>query len=309
MSGWLASGEGVFAVDLGGSKLMTSAVTAEGHLYAVRRVEPVPKTPTEILEVIADHRDRLVENGHVLRGAGVAIPGLTDSGAGLWRHASFSGIRDWVVREAVERRLGIPVAIANDVDACALAEARWGGARGKRDFLWITLSNGVGGALFLNGELYAGAGCAAGEIGHMKAVRGGHSCGCGGRGCLEQYASGRAIARAYAERTGGSPLGAREIAELAKRGQAHALEAFREAGRHLGAVLADAISLLNVPLVFLGGGVAQSFALMRETFDATMVENLYPEANPLPEVQVTQLGYEAALLGAASVFLQSDNIP
>lgn len=295
----------VYAVDIGGSKLVTAIVSADGEVQSLRRREPAPLTPEALIEAIAQQYAEALEEAGPVAGCGVTIPGLADPRRGLWRHASFSGLRDWPVQAALAERLGLEVAIANDVDACALAEQRWGAAQGRRDFLWITLSNGVGGALVLDGSLYTGAGHAAGEIGHLKAVRGGIPCECGGRGCLEQYASGRAIARHYAQ-SGGTADGAsaQEVARRALSGEPAAREAFALAGSHLGEVLADAIGLLNVPLVFFGGGVAQSFALMRDAVEGSLRTNLYAEANSLPEMRVTQLGYHAALLGAASVFLQ-----
>lgn len=296
----------VYAVDVGGSKLETALVSVSGEVEFLKRVEPAPLTAEALVEVIAEHYEEVVRAAGPVAGCGVTIPGLADPISGMWRHASFSGLRDWPVRAVLAERLGVEVAIANDVDACALAELRWGGGRGHRDFIWITLSNGVGGALVLNGRLYCGALHAAGEIGHMKAVRDGHPCECGARGCLEQYASGRAIARDYAFRAGLPELAsAKEVALRAQSGEEAARLAFFRAGTHLGEVLADAIGLLNLPLVFVGGGVAQSFPLMREAVETALRANLYIEANPLPEIRLTQLGYHAALRGAASVFLQS----
>ena len=291
----------ILAVDLGGSKLLLGLVGADGSIQAVRRVDPVPAQQEELLESITGYAASLQSEGHAPPArCGVAIPGLTDPIRGIWRHASFSGIRDWAIRDELQDRLGIPVSIANDVDACALAERLWGGARDEPDYLWITLSNGVGGAIVLDGRLYRGPGFAAGEIGHMKAVRDGLPCGCGGRGCLEQYASGRAISRHYRDLRGDS-LSAATIAERAREGDEAALDSFRRAATHLGNVLADALMLLNLPRVFLGGGVARALDLMEAPLREALAANLYPEANTIPHLSPTRLGYEAALLGAASL--------
>ena len=292
----------IYAVDLGGSKLLTACVDSEGTARNISRVEPTPADVEGILSVITDHHDAIVKKGECApTRCGIAIPGLTDPVHGVWRHASFSGIRDWPIRDQLEERIGIPVFIANDVDACALAERLWGGAKSEPDFLWITLSNGVGGAIMLDGRLYRGANHAAGEIGHMKAVRDGLRCGCGGCGCLEQYASGRAISRHYqAISPRGVLLPAKIIAGLARDGDAVAKEAFSTAGRHLGIVIADAVSLLNVPCLYVGGGIAQAYDLMENAVHEALIKNLYPEANTIPRIEVTPLGYDAALLGAAA---------
>ncbi|MEX0326252.1 MAG: ROK family protein [Puniceicoccaceae bacterium] len=293
------------AVDMGGSKLMLGLVQADGSARAVHRVEPVPEFGESLLGVISAYVGSLAGEGLELpQSCGVAVPGLTDPVHGLWRHGSFSGIKDWPIRDELESCLGMPVFIANDVDACAVGERLWGGAAHEPNYLWITLSNGVGGAVVLDGHLYRGPGFAAGEIGHMKAIRDGIPCECGGHGCLEQYASGRAISRHYKEFVGEADvelLSAESIAGRARAGEREAQAAFSTAAAHLGDVLADAVMLLNIPCIFLGGGVSQAFDLMEKPLQDALERNLYPEANTLPRIQVTRLGYEAALLGAAAV--------
>jgi glucokinase len=291
----------VYAVDIGGSKMLSAVVSADAELDRLRIWSAVPADPRQLLErIAADFEEAAAQFS--IGACGVSIPGLTDPEKGLWRHASFSGMRNWAIGPALRDSLGVPIAICNDVDACAHAEIRWGLGKEAQDFAWITLSNGVGGALVLQGAPYLGSSYAAAEIGHMKAVRSGLPCECGGFGCLEQYASGRAIARQYARKKGldDAPSCA-EIAAWARGGDAIAREVFDEAGGHLGNVIADVISLLNLPLIVFGGGVALSFDLLNNTFTQTLAASLYPEANPMPRVEVTPLGYHAALLGAASL--------
>lgn len=296
----------IFAVDLGGSKVLTGLVERSGRFSEVERFVPEGGDVESILEIIESRFDALSASVSLV-GCGVTIPGLADPVKGVWRHASFSGVGNLPLRDLLEKRLGIPVAIANDVDACASAEQRWGGGRACRNFAWVTLSNGVGGALVLNGELYRGEGFAAGEMGHMKAVRGGRACECGGFGCLEQYASGRAIAQDYRNRAGVErACSAEEVADLCRRDDPHARAAFEYAAQQLGIVLSDVVSLLNLPVVFFGGGVAQSFDLLRPAVAAALEANLYAEANAVPELKVTELGYHAALLGAASIFISQE---
>lgn len=296
----------IFAVDLGGSKVLTGLVERSGRFFEVERFVPGEGGIDLILEEI-ESRYHALKASFPLDGCGVTVPGLADPVTGIWKHASFSGVGNLPLRDLLEKRLGLPVAIANDVDACASAEQRWGGGRAFRNFAWITLSNGVGGALVLNGELYRGEGCAAGEIGHMKAVRGGRACECGGCGCLEQYASGRAIAHDYRNRAGvEGPCSAEDVADLCRMDDPHARAAFDYAGQQLGIVLSDVVSLLNLPVIFFGGGVAQSFELLRPAVVAALEANLYAEANGVPELKVTELGYHAALLGAASIFISQE---
>ncbi len=189
--------------------------------------------------------------------AGATIPGLADAASGMWGEASFSGIRELPIARLLRQEFGLPTAIENDARACALAERLFGGRKSCGRFFYVTVSNGIGGALFLNGALYTGALGNAGELGHCTAVENGRPCGCGKRGCLEAHAAGPAITKNYME-LGGTPGEERRAAHGERlppaRGQgAAALCTFALEGRLLGAALAQAVNILNPARIILGG--------------------------------------------------------
>jgi len=149
----------VLAIDIGGSKVMTSVVCADGKIYGESRADLIqPLTKPRLLETISNLcRETMRQYGKSnLICAGAAIPGLTDSKNGIWVYAPFSGIGDFPIRDLLEADLGLPVYIDNDVNACALGEIYFGACKDVKDFFWITVSNGVGGSVVINGSVHGG---------------------------------------------------------------------------------------------------------------------------------------------------------
>ncbi|MBT3318666.1 MAG: ROK family protein, partial [Clostridia bacterium] len=198
----------------------------------------------------------------------------------------------------------LPVAIENDVNACALAEKMFGCCKDSTDFIWLTVSNGCGGALFLSNALYKGFGGTAGEIGHIVVEENnGFQCGCGNSGCLEIQAAGPGIVRRYLQKTPGESLTAADIASKAREGDANALKVYRDEGKYLGYAIASAVNLLNPERVIIGGGVSASFDLFADTLRETVMQRIYQSANKTLIIETSALGYNASLIGAASLAL------
>jgi glucokinase len=246
---------------------------------------------------------------------GVTIPGLADPSRGLWVEASFSGIRDLPLVSILEKEFGLSVKIENDVNACALAERKFGCCGGPGyepvdDFLWITVSNGIGGAIFTGGKIYAGSAGNAGEIGHIIVEEGPNArpCGAGHRGCAEAHASGRGLAKNYLSLGGTWTIGGKEpdakaIEALARRGDPAAMGAYELEGMYLGRVIGAAVNLLNPAKVIIGGGLSLAYDLFRASLEAALKTHVYQNANPQLRVEPSPLGYNAALLGAAALGL------
>ncbi len=165
----------------------------------------------------------------------------------------------------------------------------------------MTISNGIGGAIYLNGDLYQGHMGNAGEIGHIIVEEDTDAvCGCGKRGCLEALCSGKGIEYAY-QRLTGQKLGADKVADLARNGDEIALKGYTQAGNYIGKALSYSINLLNLKKIIIGGGVAQSFDLLEKPIYSSLEKYVFKTANPSYSIQKTGLGYYAALIGAAAV--------
>ncbi len=294
--------------DIGGSKYNVGLVDRQGQVLDREIGLWSALTREAVLADLCTCADGLLARNPQWRPrvAGATIPGLADTRRGLWVEASFSGIRDFPIAEALSARYGIPTYLDNDAQACALAERLFGCCRDTEDFLYLTVSNGVGGACFLGGKLYTGSGQGAGEIGHCVVVPGGRLCGCGNRGCLEAYAAGPGLSKNYIELGGGplpdgTPPSAKEIARRSRMGEAAAQETFRLEGEYLGQAIASAVNLLNPAKVVLGGGVSLAFELFGPTLTGQVKGGIYRKANPNLSIRPTALGYNGGLCGAAAV--------
>jgi glucokinase len=215
---------------------------------------------------------RAGERGAEATAVGVSAPGPLDPLKGAWIEPPNLGVafRGAPIAEPLRAALGLPTVVELDTHVAARAEREFGAARGARDFIYITLSTGIGGAIVAGGELIRGADGVAGEVGHLVVEIGGPLCGCGGHGHLEAIASGAAIARAgtaaaaegrspaLARLGAARPLEARDVAAAEAEGNAAAVEIMARARRAFAAAVVGLVNLLNPELIIVGGGMAEA---------------------------------------------------
>lgn len=221
------SGPVVLALDLGASRIRAAVVAADGRIVA-RDARPTPLAagPDGVLGACVASlqavRDELEPSARArLSAVGVAAPGPLDAATGTLLEPPNLGpaFRDLPLTAPLARALGLPVAVERDTNVAALAEGAFGAARGVEDYLYLTISSGIGGAVVAGGHLLRGVGGLAGELGHVSVALDGPSCGCGGRGHLEALASGLAIARAGREAIArGEAPGLAELLAAARAG-------------------------------------------------------------------------------------------
>lgn len=275
-------------VDLGGTNLRISAVDEQGHLVEkVTLGTKVSLGRDHVINDMCDAIQRLAEkfkDSVTLLGIGIGVPGIIDMQTGLLRESpNLPGWADYPVRAEIERRLKTMVILENDANVAALGEKWLGAAKDFDDMAMLTLGTGVGGGLVLGGKIWHGMNGMAGEFGHTTVEPEGHRCGCGGRGCLEQYASATAVVRMAREaiaNDGASGLAraahadaefsAKSIYNLAIQGDEDARRIFRQVGRALGIVLSGMVNGLNLPMYVIGGGVSSAW----EAFSPTIFEEL-----------------------------------
>ncbi len=275
-------------VDLGGTNLRIAAVDDQGAL--VEKVTLGTKVSRGRDHVIADMCDAIqrmsdkYKNSAPLLGIGVGVPGIIDMQTGLVRESP--NLPDWVdypARAAIEQRLKTVVILENDANVAAFGEKWLGAAKDFSDMAMLTLGTGVGGGLVQGGKIWRGVNGMGGEFGHTTVEPEGHPCGCGNRGCLEQYASATAIVRMAREaiandgasalaRTANSDpeFSAKSIYNLAIQGDEDARRIFRYVGRCLGIVLSALVNSLNLPIYVIGGGVSSAW----EAFSPAIFEEL-----------------------------------
>jgi glucokinase len=173
------------------------------------------------------------------------------------------------VQAEIEQRLGTRVILENDANVAALGDNWLGAARDVDDMAILTLGTGVGGGIVLGRKIWHGMTGMAGEFGHTTVEPDGVPCGCGNRGCLEQYASARAVIR-MAQEAGVDHASARAVYNLAVQGDEGAKKVFERVGRALGIVIASAVNALNLPMYVLAGGVTSAW----DAFSPAMFEQV-----------------------------------
>jgi glucokinase len=289
----------LLGIDVGGTTMKAAfrTVDAAGALgrpeHAARTATPPDESAADALGAFAE---QLIAAHGPVDAVGLAIPGIVDDTAGI---AEFSVAPTWTglpLRELMARRLGTPVALGHDVRLGGLAEGRIGAAVDSRDYLFLALGTGVGGMLCLDGRPRLGPHHRAAELGHVIVEPGGAACGCGQRGCLETIASATGISRLY-QGAAGVPASAREVAALAAAGDEQAASVWSHAVDALAVALLIAVTVLDLELVVVGGGVAEAgeqlLGPLRERLTARCTFQ-----RP-PRLVGAALGDEAAVAGAA----------
>jgi glucokinase len=308
-------------VDVGGTKVAAGVVDERGRILEKLKRSTPAASPEHTAEVIGDVVIELLGR-HAVVAVGIGAAGFVEETRSTVLFAPNLAWRDEPVQKRIEDRIGMQVLVENDANAAAWAEVILGAARGHQDAMLITVGTGIGGGIVINGELYRGRWGAAGEPGHYRVVPHGRLCGCGNRGCWEQYASGSALvaeAREFARRSpgaaarllqlgGGTPEGISgpEITLAAREGDEAALRCFDIIGRWLGEGLADLAAILDPSCFVIGGGVSDAGDLLvgpaREAFENGLTGRHYRQ---LAEIRLAQLGADAGLIGAADLARRS----
>ncbi len=306
------------AVDLGGTELRAALVDEAGGVAGfVAAATDSGGGPEAVVAQIAGIAGGVLRDGGAgeIVGLGIAAPGPLDPVAGLaLAPPTLAGWRNVPLAALVERRLGLPVRLANDANAAALGEWRFGAGRGTRDMVFVTVSTGIGGGIVAGGRLLLGARGLAGEIGHMTVdATSAETLFGGAPGTWEALASGTALGRdatrravgpegaVLREHAGGGPVTARHVVEAARTGDALALDLLAGEARWLGLGFANLLHLYAPERIVVGGGVAAGLDLMAPLVAATIRGRALPPYRDVPVVAAA-LGRAAGLVGAASLF-------
>jgi predicted NBD/HSP70 family sugar kinase/biotin operon repressor len=241
-------------------------------------------------------------DGERVLGVGMGLPGPVHRSGVVGSSAILPG---WAGTHAAERMsdlIGLPVWLRNDADLGALAEATWGAGRGASAVVYLKLATGIGAGIVIDGRLFGGAGGTAGEIGHTSLDETGDICRCGSRGCLETYASGAAIA-GLLSRSLGEPLGPDDVMQRAVDGDPGCRRALADAGRHIGAAVADLCNLINPERIIVGGSMAVAGDVLLDPLREAVGLRAIPSAAEDVEIVLGELGERAELLGAVALVL------
>ncbi|MCB0905934.1 MAG: ROK family glucokinase [Nocardioidaceae bacterium] len=304
-------------IDVGGTKIAGGVVDERGVIIAEHRVES-PANDVAAIEAAITDLVTTLRTDHEVAAVGVGAAGYVDSSRSVVMFAPNLAIEDLNLRADLEARIGLPVVVENDANAAAWGEFAFGAGADVDDLLLITVGTGVGSGIVLDGRLHRGAFGIAGEVGHMRVVPGGRPCGCGNRGCYEQYASGTALvrnvrkevdagsllARDLVARAGGDPTAITGplITAAAAEGDQFAIEHLATLGRWLGEGIATLASILDPAVAVVGGGVSEAGDLLLEPTRQGFAKELSGRGHrPVLEIRAAQLGNHAGVIGAADL--------
>jgi glucokinase len=326
--GFVLSARPVLALDLGGSRIRTAVVQPDGSRLA-RNATDTPKQagPAAVVracrEMLMATRDSAPQPVAAdLAGIGISSPGPVDPTTGVVVEPPNLGpqFRDVPLGPEMSRALGLPAFLERDTNVAALGERAFGAARGFDDFIYLTVSTGIGGGVVTAGGLLRGADGLAGELGHVPVSLDGPRCGCGGIGHVEAWASGTALARDArdlvaagrspylqdrARRLGGvEELSARDVAEGALAGDAECVTLMQTARRAIAVACVGYVNAFNPHRIVIGGSIAEAEGerLLEPIRTAIRTEVFEVTARPVTVVPAA-LGGDVSLAGAHPVVM------
>lgn len=264
----------ILGFDVGGTKISSVLGDDEGNIIGTLRKPTVRHLGKEKLtEDLIMMGHTLLKKNHVEKpdSIGVIFAGLVDAEKGtVISSPNILGLKNFQISKVLEQEFGAKTYLENDATAATIAERLFGQGRNTDNFVYMTLSTGIGGGVFLNGKLYRGAHGMAGEIGHMVVMSNGPICGCGRRGCLEAIASGKGIARRVSENITAvkeselysklrpSDIDARKVFEFKKKGDMFSQLIIEETIYYLAVGIVNIIDIFDPDTVIIGGGIANA---------------------------------------------------
>jgi glucokinase len=305
-------------VDVGGTKVLGGIVDESGNILEKARRDTPREGGAALTKTIADLALELMRS-HKVSAVGVSAAGFVSSDRKtMLATPNIAGWNGVNLDDELTQMIGIDVVIENDANAAAWGEAVFGAGRGESQILMLTVGTGIGGGIVTDGKLHRGAFGTAAEIGHMRVVPEGHLCGCGARGCFEQYASGSGLMRHVREAIAATPdlarnllalgdgtidgLKGHHVTEAARAGDLVALAAFNTTAQWLGAGIASLSVILDPALVIIGGGVVDAGEILLEPTRASLERKMpFAGKHPSPRIVAATLGNDAGLVGVADL--------
>lgn len=309
-------------IDIGGTKILGALVDERGQILFESRVPSPAQDPDKMVDVVVELIQEITARAQgVIVGVGVAAAGFIDADQSTILYAPNLNWRNEPLRERLQARLTHKVVIENDANAAGWAEYKFGAGKGAKDMVMLTLGTGVGGAVIADYKLRRGGFGIGGELGHVKVVQDGKQCGCGRKGCVEQYASGTAVlkaARKLASSAGPAGTRLRELKEqhgeltgllvyqaLLEKDHG-ALQIVNEAGSYLGQAMGTITAVLDPQIYVIGGGLSEAGDLILEPIRQAFLKEL-PARGFRPEARIVtaQFTNQAGVIGAADLARES----
>lgn len=303
-------------IDIGGTKIAGALVDLEGRIVRESRVPTPAADGEDIVEAVVALVTELTQGVDAM-GVGVAAAGFIDADQSTIVYAPNLSWRNEPLKAKLEAQLSIPVIIENDANAAGWAEFKYGAGRGTKHMAMLTIGTGVGGAVIVDSKMLRGGFGIAGELGHIRVVPEGRLCGCGAKGCIEQYGSGTALLRSAREladsdsqegnalrklRDEAGELTGEQVYHAILQSDPGALRLLGELGGWLGQTIASLSAVLDPEVVVIGGGVSilgdTLIDPIREAYLANMSARGY---RPELKIKTAEFVNDAGVVGAADL--------
>lgn len=309
----------VCAVDLGGTKIKTGLVREDGTVIkSVKMPTNAIEGPNCVMKRIKNSIQDVLELTGIsindICGIGVGSPGPIDAVNGLV--IAPSNLPGWGtvgVVDILKKEFGVNVVLNNDANCAALGEYYFGSGKGSKNFVYMTISTGIGGGIIINGKLMVGANCNAGEIGHGTIDFNGPKCNCGNYGCLEVFASGTALARfaneavsrgeetIIKEIAGEEDINAEHVFEAYKNGDRVAIKLIEKEAFYLGIGISNIMMYYNPERIAIGGGMSKQWDVLEDMVLKTVKERTLEPIWKACSISKAELGDNLGILGAAAL--------
>lgn len=311
----------VLAIDIGGTSMKGALVDRQGHLSSRFVVPVVPGEEQEsaLDRLIASAKESLqsLSEGDRVIGIGCGVPGGINTFTGVCDYASNLGWKNLPVARILSDKLSLPCKIDNDANTAMLGEIQFGQEKAYRNAILLTLGTGIGGGIFVNGQLYVGNEGKGAEIGHMVIVAGGIPCPCGRKGCFETYASATALTREAKKAVEAHPesLMAEDVRkgvkidaalpfECAKKGDEVAQQVVDQYIEYLGVGCLNLIDIFRPEVIVLSGGVSKQGENLRQPLERYLEKFGYGfgvDKAPKVDIKISRLGADIGIYGAAAL--------
>ncbi len=314
----------ILGIDLGGTKILTAVANPQGRMLSRdHSITPAKEGQQAVVTSILESIRRALEQAHItaadLAAIGLGAPGLSNPETGiLFTSPNLPGWRDVPLRDIIEKELGKKAFLINDANAAAVGELYYGAGRGVHNFVYITVSTGIGGGIIINDKIYTGSTGTAGELGHMVIDDEGPPCNCGNRGCWESLASGTALAREARQRIEAGAttsiveyvngnlerINAEAIHKAAQAGDNLAIDLIAQSAYYLGVGLANLINIFNPEVIVIGGGLSNIGDMLLKPAFEEAERRAFKQAYQAVRFARAELGRNSGVLGATAFALE-----
>lgn len=307
----------VFGVDLGGTTVKMGLFNPDGEVMEkweipTRKEENGSNILPDIAKAILKKMEEKSITKEEVIGVGIGVPGPVDADGVIYKAANL-GWGVFSIKEELGKLLnGIPVEAGNDANVAALGEMWKGGGQGHKNMVAVTLGTGVGGGIIVEGEILTGATGAGGEIGHIHVEDAEQEvCGCGNKGCLEQYASATGVVRLAKRRLAkddkasvlrNTDINAKVVFDAVKANDELAVEVAKQFGEYLGSGLAAIACVVNPEIFVIGGGVSKAGTVLIDYIKESYERNVFHGCKNVKFALAT-LGNDAGIYGAAKLVM------